>query len=95
MVVWYSFLTLGLIPSMMMCLSLGQLELSAEAWRVKFNLGNATFVADIQAIHNLVDLALSSSLSSPSHLPLTSSCAVLYSVCYLLHSSALPHCLFS
>ena len=40
--------------------------MSAEAWRVKFNLGNATFVADIQTIHNLVDLALSSSLSSPA-----------------------------
>ena len=69
--------------------------MSAKAWRVKFNLGNATFVADIQAIHNLVDLALSSSLSSPSHLLFTSSCAVLHSVCYLLHSSTLPHCLFS
>ena len=57
-------------------------------------MGNAAFEDDIKGIRNLIDLALSSSLSSPPHFLFTSSFAVLRSVYHPLHSSALAHCLF-
>ena len=68
---------------------------SAEGWRIDFIKGISAFEDDIKGIRNLIDLALSSSLSSPPHFLFTSSPAVLHSMCRLLGSSALTHCLFS
>ena len=51
-----------------------------EGWRVDFNMGLAAFEDDIKGVRNLIDLALSSSLSSPPHFLFPSSLAVVHSV---------------
>ena len=65
----------------------------AEGWRIDFNMGLATFEDDIKGVRNLIDLALSSSLSSPPHFLFPSSPAVVHSTCYPLRSSILTHSL--
>ena len=57
-------------------------------------MGISGFEDDIKGIRNLIDLALSSSLSSPPHFLFTSSPAVLHSTCRPLRSSTLTHYLF-
>ena len=64
---------------------------SAEGWRVDTNVGVAAFEDDIKGIRNLIDLALSSSLSSPPHFLFISSPAVLHSMCCSLCSSITTH----
>ena len=51
----------------------------AEGWRVDFNMGLAAFEDDIKGVRNLIDLALSSSLSSPPNFLFPSSLAVVHS----------------
>ena len=67
---------------------------SAQGWRIDFLMGISGFEDDIKGIRNLIDLALSSSLSSPPHFLFTSSPAVLHSTCRPLRSSTLTHYLF-
>ena len=61
---------------------------SVEGWKIDFNMGLAAFEDNIKGVRNLIDLALSSSLSSPPHFLFPSSPAVVHSMCYLPHSFA-------
>ena len=61
----------------------------AGGWRIDLNMGLSAFEDDIKGVRNLIDLALSSSLSSPPHFLFPSSPAVVHSTCYPLRSSTL------
>jgi len=60
--------------------------MNVKGWRIDFNMGLAAFEDDIKGVRNLIDLALSSSLSPPPHFLFPSSPAVVHSTFYLLPS---------
>jgi thioester reductase-like protein len=68
------------------CYQLYAMLTSVEGWRVDLNMGLAAFEDDIKGVRNLIDLTLSSYLSSPPHFLFPSSPAVVHSAYYPLRS---------